>query len=161
MIRIAAKGERLMRKLVLAFLLTVPVANGQKSPRPVSVAKPDRTLTLLGRYEVIGERKCFYVAVVEHNITSHAIAAGRDIQPMSWYHMKVLRDGQPAPQKIMLKKYLEPRPAGASMLVLTCSRRSHPEGSCLSTCILRCTSISALRASTKSPSITASRHQTP
>jgi hypothetical protein len=113
MIRIATKGERLMRKLVLAFLLTVPVASGQNSPPPVSVAKPDRTLTLLGRYEVIGERKSFCVAVVEHNITSHAIAAGRDIQPMSWYHMKVLRDGQPAPQKIMLKKYLEPRPAGS------------------------------------------------
>jgi hypothetical protein len=46
-----------MRKLVLAFLLTVPVANGQNSRRPVSLAKPDRTLTLLGRYEVIGERK--------------------------------------------------------------------------------------------------------
>jgi hypothetical protein len=64
MIRVATKGERLMRKLVLAFLLAVPVAHGQNSPRPISVAKPDRTLTLLGRYEVLGERKYFYVAVV-------------------------------------------------------------------------------------------------
>jgi hypothetical protein len=93
--------------------VTVPVANSQNSPPPVSAAKPDRALTLLGRYEVIGERKCFYVAVIEPNITSHTVTASRDIQAMSRYHMKVLRDGQPAPQKIMLKKYLEARPAGS------------------------------------------------